>query len=61
MSAANKEIINWLKNKNQRFRENICAPIVFKLMDLIGFQRHLPYALVKKTGEEIFKGYIWSV
>lgn len=53
MSAANKEIINWLKNKNQRFRENICAPIVFKLMDLIGFQRHLPFTCTGDEAQEL--------
>ena len=53
MSAANKEIINWLKNKNQRFRENICAPIVFKLMDLIGFQRHLPFTCTGDDAQEL--------
>lgn len=53
MSAANKKIINWLKNKNQRFRENICAPIVFKLLDLIGFQRHLPFTCTGDDAQEL--------
>ena len=44
-----KKVIAWCKNKNQRFREAVCAPIVFKIMDLVGFQRHLPYTC---TGDE---------
>lgn len=46
---ANKSFIDKCKNINQRFRERICAPIIFKMMDLVGFQRHLPYTC---TGEE---------
>ena len=42
-------IKNHYRAQRQRFRENVCAPIVFKAMDIIGFQRHLPYT---RTGDD---------
>lgn len=41
--------VDIFRDKRQRFRERICAPAVFKLMDLVGFQRHLPYT---HTGDD---------
>ena len=48
-------IKNYCSNKKQRFRENVCAPIVFKLMDLVGFQRHLPYTHTGDAAQRLIR------
>ena len=42
-------VVSFYRDKRQRFRERICAPVVFKLMDLAGYRRHLPFT---HTGDD---------
>ena len=49
MKQMSKNLNLWLHNAYQRFRERICAPIVFKIMELMNYQRHLPFT---HTGED---------
>ena len=42
-------VVSFYRDKKQRFRERICAPVVFKLMDLAGYRRHLPFT---HTGDD---------
>ena len=48
-----KKIVIWLRNKNQRFRENFCAPIVFKIMDIFGIKRRLPFTCTGDKAQEL--------
>ena len=52
--------MDWLKNKNQRFRERICAPIVFKLMDMVGLKRHLPFTCTGDEAQELIYSKLMS-
>lgn len=45
--------IDWYKNKCQWFREHIVAPIMFKLMDIVGFRRHLPFTYTGEDAQEL--------
>lgn len=42
-------------NKRQFFREKVCAPVVFKLMDLAGFQRHLPFTHTGDAAQRLIR------
>ena len=53
MKNMSKKIVIWLRNKNQRFRENFCAPIVFKIMDIFGIKRRLPFTCTGDKAQEL--------
>ena len=44
-----KRLKDYYLDKRQRFREKVCAPVVFFVMDHAGFRRHLPYT---HTGDD---------
>lgn len=60
MSWKIEKLKAWFKNKNQRFRESICAPVVFKLMDAIGFKRHLPFTCTGEKAQELIYEHLTS-
>ena len=60
MSWKIEKLKAWFKNKNQRFRESICAPVVFKLMDAIGFKRHLPFTCTGQKAQELIYEHLTS-
>lgn len=55
-----KKINNWCKNKIQRIRERVCAPVVFKMMDVAGIRRHLPFTHTGDDAQELIYNKLMS-
>lgn len=48
-----QRLISFYRDKRQRLREYVLAPVVFKIMDIVGFKRHLPFSCTGTEAQEL--------